>query len=212
MDLTLPVKCEMCGAAVRKEGAAVPKEAKRPPPDEDAAQPAAASKPAKKQATGAPAAVVGSMAKGPPCPAVRPMDMVLDIVGTARGDRGRNCDEHEFCGEVLAEDAVVRLRREQILVPNKLGKGQKEETAYTVNWVTDGQDRCRVGFLPRAYVAQGGIYDGVLCQVVRIGNESDNDKNERAKVRHSCGYACVQVISPLLVSLFIVARVDIIIY
>jgi hypothetical protein len=133
MDLTLPVKCEMCGAAVRKEGAAVPKEAKRPP-DEDAAQPAAA----KKQVTGALAAVVGSMAKGSTGPAVRPMGMVLDVVGTARGDRGRNCDEHEICGEVLAEDVVVRLRREQILVPNKLGKGFKEETAYTVNWVTDG--------------------------------------------------------------------------
>ena len=162
IDLTLPVKCEMCDAAVRKEGAAVPKEAKHPPPDEDAAQPAAAPKPAKKQAMGAPAAV-GSMAKGPPCPAVRPMDMVLDIVGTARGDRGRNCDEHEFCGEGLAEVVVVCLRREQILVPNKLGKGEKEETAYTVNWVTDGQDRCRVGFLPHAYVAQGGLFDGVLC-------------------------------------------------
>ncbi len=108
MDLTLPVKCEMCGAAVRKEGAAVPKEAKRPP-DEDAAQPAAA----KKQVTGALAAVVGSMAKGSTGPAVRPMGMVLDVVGTARGDRGRNCDEHEICGEVLAEDVVVRLRREQ---------------------------------------------------------------------------------------------------
>ena len=192
MDLTLPVKCEMCGAAVRKEGAAVPKVAKRPL-DEDAAQPAAA----KKQVTGALAAVVGSMAKGSTGPAVRPTGMVLDVVGTARGDRGRNCDEHEICGEVLAEDVVVRLRREQILVPNKLGKGFKEETAYTVNWVTDGQDCCRVGFLPRAYVAQGGIFDGVLCQVVRIGNESDNDKNERAKVRHSCGYASMQVISPL---------------
>ncbi len=123
--------------------------------------------------------------------------MVLDVVGKARGDRGRNCDEHEICGEVLEEDVVVCLRREQILVPNKLGKGFKEETAYTVNWVTDGQDRCRVGFLPRAYVAQGGVFDGVLCQVVRIGNESDNEKNERAKVRHSCGYASMQVISPL---------------
>ena len=181
MDLTLLIKCETCGAAVRKEGAAVPKEEAKRLPDDDAAQPAAA----KKQATGAPAAVVaGLMGKGSTGPAVRPMGMVLDVVGTARGDRGRNCDEHEICGEVLAEDVVVRLRREQILVPNKLGKGFKEETAYTVNWVTDGQDRCRVGFLPRAYVAQGGMLDGVLCQVVRIGNESDNDKNERAKVRH----------------------------
>ncbi len=100
---------------------------------------------------------------------------------------------------MLAEDVVVRLRRVRILVPNKLGKGFKEETAYTINWVTDGQDCCRVDFLflHRAYVAQGGLHDGVLCQVFHIGDESDNDKNERAKVRHSCGYASVQVISPL---------------
>ena len=62
--------------------------------------------------------------------------------------------------------------------------------------MTDGQDRCRVGFLPRAYVAQGGLFDGVLCQVVSIGNAFDDDHNERAKVKHACGYARVQVISP----------------
>ena len=135
----------------------------------------------------------------PTVPAVRPMGMVLEIVGMARGrgDRGRNCVEHTCCGEVLQEDVVVRLRWEQILVPNKLGKGEKEEMAYTVNWVTDGHDRCRVGFLPRAYVAQGGMFDGVLWQVVGVGNKSDRDKNERAKVRHACGYARMQVISPL---------------
>ena len=122
----------MCGAAVRKE-------AKRPP--EDAAPPAAASK-LVKQVKGAPA--VGLMgtsrptAKSDPMvPAVRPMGMVLEIVGMAWGDRGCNCDEHTCCSEVLQEDVIIRLRREQILVPNKLGKGEKEEMAYTVNWVTD---------------------------------------------------------------------------
>ena len=109
-------------------------------------------------------------------PAIRPMATVLEIVGTSKADRGRRCEEHSCCGkEVLVEDVVVRLRREQILVPNRLGSGYREETAYTVNWVTDGQDRCRVGFLPRAYVAQGGLFDGVLCQVVSIGNAFDDD-------------------------------------
>jgi hypothetical protein len=27
-----------------------------------------------------------------------------------------------------------------------------------------GVDRCRVGFLPHAYVQTGALYDGVLCQ------------------------------------------------
>ena len=135
---------------------------------------------------------------GPTVPAIRPMATVLEIVGTAKADRGRRCEEHSCCGkEVLVEDVVVRLRREQILVPNRLGKGYREETAYTVNWVTDGQDRCRIGFLPRAYVTQGGLFDGVLCQVVSIGNAFDDNHNERAKVKHACGYARAQVISPL---------------
>ena len=135
---------------------------------------------------------------GPTVPAIRPMATVLEIVGTAKADRGRRCEEHSCCGkEVLAEDVVDRLRREQILVPNRLGRGYREETAYTVNWVTDGQDRCRVGFPPRAYVAQGGLFDGVLCQVVSIGNAFDDGHNERAKLKHACGYARAQVISPL---------------
>jgi hypothetical protein len=97
------------------------------------------------------------------------MGMVLEIVGMAQGDRGRNCDEHTCCGEVLEEDVVVCLRREQILAPNKLGKGEKEETAYTVNWVTDGHDRCRVGFLPHAYVAQGGCFTEFFVRSSALG-------------------------------------------
>ena len=144
-----------------------------------------------------PAAVRRPIA-GPTVPAIRPMATVLEIVGTAKADRGRRCQEHSCCGkEVLEEDMVVRLRQEQILIPNRLGKGYRNETAYTVNWVTDGQDCCRVGFLPRAYVTQGGLFDGVLCQVVCFGNAFDDNYNEWAKVKHACGYARAQVISPL---------------
>ena len=50
---------------------------------------------------------------------------------------------------------------------NIAGKGKMmEERAITVNWVLDGVDCCCVGFLPRTYVVQGEIWDGVLCQVV----------------------------------------------
>ncbi len=67
-------------------------------------------------------------------PQVKEQPHVLEIVGTARGDRGWSCDDHTICGlEVVQEDVVVCLRREQILVPNKLGKEEKEETVYTVN-------------------------------------------------------------------------------
>ncbi len=67
-----------------------------------------------------------------PSPPTHPSSVVVEIVGTERGDQGRSCEEnHINCGEVLGEDVVVHLRKVQILVEGK------EEI-----------DRCRVGFLP----------------------------------------------------------------
>jgi hypothetical protein len=60
--------------------------------------------------------------------------------------QGRSCEEHEICGEVMEEDVVVRLRKIQLMVEGK------EETAIVAIWVTDGIDRCRVGFLSRHMV------------------------------------------------------------
>jgi hypothetical protein len=125
---------------------------------------------------------------------MHPSGVVLDIVGTNRGDRGRSCEEHlDACGTaVLVDDAVVRIRKEQILVEDfKAGKGKmKEEMALTINWVSDGIDRCCVGFLPKAYVPHAKLWDGVLCQ-------DDPSSVVRRKCHHYCGYARIAVISAL---------------
>jgi hypothetical protein len=81
--------------------------------------------------------------------------LVIDIASIAAGDRGCRCKEHKVCcGEVVDVDIVVRLRCKEILVlDNFLGKGSmREETAITVNWVTNGFEQCHVGFLPLSYV------------------------------------------------------------
>jgi hypothetical protein len=177
----------------------------RPLPTKCATVARAAVAPAKKAQVAAPpsrpkkavALAPAVRPNGPTVPAICPMDMVLEIVGMAKADRGCRCEEHSCCGKVLEEEVVVCLCREQILVPNRLGSGHQEETAYTVNWVTDGQVCCRIGFLPHFYVAHGGLFDGVLCQVVSVGQEFDDDVTKRAKRKHSCGYACAQMISPL---------------
>ena len=52
-----------------------------------------------------------------------PSPIVIHIVGTEADDRGRSCEEHGCCGEALQEDAVVCLRRVQVLVDGR------EETA-----------------------------------------------------------------------------------
>jgi hypothetical protein len=77
----------------------------------------------------------GTMAK-----ATHPPGIVVKIVGIEKGDCGCSCEEHDVCGEVVEEDTLLRLRREQILVDGK------EETVITCYWVTNGIDCCRVGF------------------------------------------------------------------
>ena len=72
------------------------------------------------------------------------------------------CEEHKICGKVLKEDVAVRLRKIQLMVEGK------EETAIVAIWVTDGIDRCRVGFLPRHMVRHAARYDGALAQVTRV--------------------------------------------
>jgi hypothetical protein len=70
----------------------------------------------------------------------------------------------------------------------------KEETAITVDWVSDGIDCCRIGFLPRAFVMQGSVWDGVLCQVVEVFQKDDPSKLCRAKWHQNKGFAYIAVI------------------
>ncbi len=94
-----------------------------------------------------------------------PTGVVVEIVGKEVSDRGRSCEEHpNNCGEVLAEDVVVRLPKVQIQV-----EGQ-EETAIAAYWLTDGVDCCHVGFLPRHMVKQAECYDEAFAQVTRVFN------------------------------------------
>ncbi len=74
------------------------------------------------------------------------------------------------CGEVLDVDIVVRLHCEEIRVPDDfIGEGNmRKETAITVNWVTNGFEQCRVGFLPPGYFLDSARYDGALCQVIEV--------------------------------------------
>jgi hypothetical protein len=125
-----------------------------------------------------------------PSPPTHPSGVVVEIVGTEQGDQGRSCEEHPInCGEVMAEDVVVRLRKVQVLVDGK------EETAIAAVWVNDGIDRCRVGFLPRHMVKHAARYDGALAQVTRVFS-GDREKFDTAERRafhknHGCCLAAI---------------------
>jgi hypothetical protein len=76
----------------------------------------------------------------------------------------------------------VRFRAEQINVNGK------EETALAVYWVTDGIDRCKVGYLPRHLVKHKHDYDGKIAQIVEFLEGSDSP-SDRAKSHRNVGVA-----------------------
>ena len=115
-----------------------------------------------------------------------PSGILIDIVGINASDKGRSCEEHANCGSVLKIDTLVRFRSVQIWC-----NGQ-EETALAVYWVTDGIDRCRVGFLPCHLLKHQAAYNGKLAQVVEFVAES-NSPADRAK-SHRCYGLCRAVL------------------
>ena len=99
--------------------------------------------------------------------------------------------------QCLAEDIVIRIRKEQILVPDFFaGKGKmKEWMALTINWVSEGINCCCVGFLPNVFVHQANRWDGMLCQVVQVVEKDNHLKFCGAKWHKNKGYACIVVIT-----------------
>jgi hypothetical protein len=105
----------------------------------------------------------------------------VEIVGIGRSDRGRSCEEHDACGTMLEEDSVVRIRRMQII-----GETGNEESALAVNWISDGIDRCHVGFLPHHLLKQWQVYDGRIAQVIDVYRGSESP-TKRRKNTQNCG-------------------------
>ena len=101
-----------------------------------------------------------------------------------------------MCGSVLKEDMIVRLRRVQVLVEGM------EETAIACIWVTDGVDRCRVGFLMRHMVAHAKRYDGALAQITRVysGNAAECNSAERRLFHAKRGCCDATIVSCLPVA------------
>jgi hypothetical protein len=173
-----------------------------PAPAPQAAVPAEAPAPAEKKSppvtekksppvlVAAPTVAPAPFSFGEP---IHPSGIVVEIVGTEMSCQGRSCEEHDICGEVLKEDIVVRLRKIQLMVEGK------EETAIAAIWVTDGIDRCRVGFVPRHMVRHAARYDGALAQVTRVfsGDPDTCNTTERRMFFKNKGYCRATIISTL---------------
>jgi hypothetical protein len=123
-----------------------------------------------------------------------PCGILVQIVGTTVSCQGRLCEEHEICGQVLKEDVVVRLCKMQLMVEGK------EETVIPVIWVTDGVNRCHIGFLPCHMVKHTTRYDGALAQVIGILSDdaATCDLAEQRMFHKNKGFCLAAIISTLL--------------
>ena len=107
---------------------------------------------------------------------------VVDVVGLNASSNGRSCEIHDICGSVLEVDTLVRFKSVQVVINGR------EETAIAAHWVTDGVDRCRVGFLPRCAVKNKDAFDGKLAQITEFldGSSSAGDRAKSHRGRGVC--------------------------
>ena len=75
----------------------------------------------------------------------------------------------------------------------------KEETVITAIWVTDGVDRCRVGFVPCHMVKHAARYDGALVQVTCVFSDNAETCNlaEQHLFHKNKGFCPAAIISTL---------------
>jgi hypothetical protein len=121
-----------------------------------------------------------------------PSGVVVEIVRTEMGDQGCSCEEHpNNCGEVLADNVVVHLRKVQIVIDGR------KETAIAAYWVSDGIDCCCVGFLPCHMVKHAMRYNGALAQVTHVfsNNPMCGDTAERCVFHKNKGCCLAAIIA-----------------
>ena len=118
-----------------------------------------------------------------------PRGDTVEIAGVNSPTNGRSCEEHRICGEVVIEDVVLCLRKVQVQM------NQQEQSAIAAFWVSDGIDRCRVGYLPKAYVKNWKQYDGALVQVVEVYSGDSDSLMKHQKFHRNHGLTMAVIIS-----------------
>ena len=118
-----------------------------------------------------------------------PRGDTVKIVGVNSPTNRRSCEEHRICGEVVIEDVVLCLRKVQVQI------NQQEQSAIAPFWVSDGIDRCCVGYLPKAYVKNWKQYDGALVQVIEVYSADSDSPTKHQKFHRNHGLTMAVVIS-----------------
>ena len=118
-----------------------------------------------------------------------PLGEIVEIVGINSNTNGRSCEEHHTCGCVLEEDCLVRLRKRQVYINGH------EQSLVGVYWVSDGVDRCLVGYLHRHQVKHLNKLEGALCQVTEVYSDNSDSPMKRHKHKKNFGCAIAAIVS-----------------
>ena len=70
-----------------------------------------------------------------------------------------------------------------------------EQSVVGVYWVSDGVDRCLVGFLHRHQVKHLNKLEGALCQVTEVYSDSSDSPMKCHKHKKNFGCAIVAIVS-----------------
>ena len=111
-----------------------------------------------------------------------PTGEIVEIVGINSNINGQSCEEHDTCGCVLAEDTLIRLQKHQVFI------NRHEQSAVGVYWVSDGVDRCLLGFLHCHQVKNLNKLEGALSQVTEV--YSDNSESPTKCHKHKKNFGC----------------------
>ena len=118
-----------------------------------------------------------------------PRGDTVKIVGVNSPTNGPSYEEHHICGEVVIEDVVLHLRKVQIQM------NQQEQSTIAAFWVSDGIDRCCIGYLPKAYVKNWKQYDGALVQLIEVYSADSDSPMKHQKFHRNHGLAVAVIIS-----------------
>ena len=109
--------------------------------------------------------------------------IVVDIIGIEDTSQGGICDDGKTaCGSLLVADLLVWFCEVQVVINGV------EETGLAVYLISEGIDRCQVGFLRRFLVKHKKKYDGRLAQITDILGSESESPSDRQKYHCNNGY------------------------
>ena len=102
----------------------------------------------------------------------------FEVCGVDLGDSGRNCFQHEICGEYVSVGDLVMLKKE--VVTSSTGSEAQLELVVKVYLVKDATLLCHIGFLPRRYIRRSADFED---RIAIITKDLRHDDNPQVRIR-----------------------------